>query len=422
MRNAVAAGLLVTSVALLLPSTPTAADVADLRAVDRAARTGLQASATETYGAVQVDYNQDGRQDVWVGYHGRGAKLWKNRGDGTYTRVARTAWPAQTARGGTIDRHDCAWADVDRNGLVDAYCSTGRMWSNIVKGVRGNELWLQRRPGRFREVGERWDLRDVCGRGRQVVFFDANGDRFPDMFLGNDVARDDPDDPCDVAANNLPNERSKVFINQRGQGFRYVRGGWALPAGVGTRCAHRVDFDGDGWDDLLACRGFNETPRLYRNRRGRGFVDVSARHELVNPFSAAVVADLDRDGDQDVVTASAEGFAYHHNTRGRFGARRWVGQIAAGEGLSVAVADIDLDGDRDVYGMVGESRRVNADDQIWVDEGTGFSPLAVPAAGGAADEVVTLTPQARRRPGFLVLNGYGSLDHGPVQLIKVVNR
>ncbi|MDQ4086204.1 MAG: VCBS repeat-containing protein [Actinomycetota bacterium] len=420
------AGALATSVAALLMPTATPASAEEAvtghTVVDRAAAVGLRTVGVETYTATPVDYNRDGRQDVWIGYHGHGGRLWKNRGNGTYARVARTAWPSHTSHGGKIDRHDCAWADVDRNGLLDAYCSTGRMEANVVKGRRGNELWLQRRPGVFRETARQWGVRDACGRGRQVVFFDANGDRYPDIFLGNDTPRDDPDDPCNVARNNLPNERSKVFVNVRGTGFRYVRRGWSLPAGVGTLCAFRLDFDRDGWDDLFTCRPPGQAPRLYRNQHGRGFANVTARHGLNSQISGATLADLDLDGDQDVVTASNEGFGYHPNDGGRFRPLQLVAPIATGQGRSVAVADIDSDGDQDLYGMVGQGRSSNPDDQIWVNDGSAFTPLSVPPAEGAADEVVALTPSRGRRPAFLVLNGFGPFEHGPVQFIQVLRR
>jgi hypothetical protein len=424
MRRTTLAG--VTLALLAAPSLVTlgggtaAAKATDLRAVDRAGVVGLRAPAAQTYSATSVDYNRDGRQDIWIGHHGRPSKLWKNRGDGTYRRVAKAAWPTFTRRSGKIDRHDCAWADVDRNGLLDAYCSTGRMLANVVKGARGNELWLQRRPGKFREVGARWGVRDVCARGRHIAFFDANGDRYPDIFLGNDVPRADPDDPCNAAGNRLPNERSKVFLNARGTGFRYVRGGWSLPAGAGTLCAIRLDFDRDGWDDVLACGGFDEAPRLYRNRRGRGFADVSARNRLRHPVTGATVSDLDRDGDVDVVTASPEGFAYYPNLGRRLGARRWVGRVATGEGHKVAVADVDRDGDQDVYGLVKQGRRDNPDDAVWINRRQTFTPIPVPSAAGVGGDVVALSPRAGRRPGFLVLNGYGPFDNGPVQFIQVV--
>lgn len=427
-RGMVAVGLAVPSlvlVSMLGASTSAGAASTDLVAVDRADEVGLEQVDSETHGATTVDYNRDGRQDVLIGYHGKGAKLWRNGGNRPYERVARYAWPRSNGPGLHVDRHDCAWADVDRNGLPDAYCSTGRMIRHVVKTGRANELWLQTRRGRFRQVGAAWRVADVCGRGRDVTFINVNGDRWPDLFVGNQTPRNDPDDPCNAAGNDLPNEMGKVFVNVRGDHFRYVRDLWNFGAGVGVRCAEVLDFDGDGWDDLLACGEPRAPLRLYRNKRGHGFADVTARHQLGQVVSDAELVDLDRDGDKDVATATPEGWALHRNTAGVFTAAEPIGGVTVGEGWSVAVGDTDGDGDDDVYGMTWQSFHENPDDLIWVNTGGGVfdpAPVSVPSATGAADQVVTLTQIAGRRAGFLVMNGYGRFVHGGLQYIQVFRR
>lgn len=406
------------SAALVGPVEAGTGDAKVLVAADRASAAGLRA-VSRTYSATGVDYDRDGDQDVWIGYHAAGGKLWSNRGNGTYRRVALSAWPRFNADGKQIDRHDCAWADVNRNGRPDAYCSTGRFVGNRVKHGRDNELWLGS-PRGFREVGTAWGVGDVCGRGRQVTFLHANGDRYPDLFVGNDTPREDPSDPCNRPRNGLPNERGKVFINTGGSGFRYSRRFWDFGARLGDRCAEVIDVDGDGWDDLLTCGRVGERLRLYRNRGGHGFADVTSAHQLTSRVSDAVVADLDRDGDSDVVTATVDGFAYHLNTEGHLGVGQRIGSaLSAGRGRSVAVGDVDRDGDRDVYGMVGHGRRSNPADIVWVNEQLSFTALEVPGAGGAADEVINLSPSGGGRAEFLVLNGFGTTPAGPIQLIGV---
>jgi hypothetical protein len=428
MATAVAGVCMVGSAALTVPATGTPATVAvagPLVAVDRGRLVGLRAVDTETYSASPVDYDRDGRQDVWIGYHGFGGKLWHNRGRRPYGRVARDAWPSSNGPGLHVDRHDCDWADVDGNGLPDAYCSTGRMIRHVVKTGRGNELWLQTRPGRFREVGGAWGVADVCGRGRDVAFLNVNGDRWPDLFLGNEAPRTDhPEDPCDSPDSNLPNELGKVYINVRGHDFRHVRRLWNFGGGIGIRCAEVLDFDRDGWDDLLTCGKPRSPLHLYRNRHGRGFADVTARQQLGTEVSDAVVVDWGRDGDKDVVTATPTGFALHLNEGGQFGPAVPVGSPAVGEGWSVAVADADGDSDLDVYGMVFGSFTTNPNDGIWINTGSGFrsTPVAVPHAVGSADQVVALTKRAGHRAAFLAMNGYGRFERGPVQYIQLTRR
>jgi hypothetical protein len=434
-RTAAVATLVPSILAALVATDATATTTArqevapaTLVVVDRATQAGVRGPRLDTYGAVPVDFNRDGHQDVWVGRHGDGAALFRNDGAGRYTRVARSAWPDRNRAVGHIDRHDCDWADVDRNGLPDAYCATGRMPANLVKRGRDNELWLQVRRGGFREVGSKWGIGDVCGRGRDVEFLDVNGDRFPDLFLGNEVARQDPDDPCNARGNRLPNEASKVYINQRGNGFKYAPKVFGFGAGAGNRCAVSLDFNRDGWEDLLACRGRDQRPRLFRNARGR-FVDVTSRHGLVETVHDAEVADLDRDGDADIVTASADGFAYHAFQGATFGRPVTIGTLASGAGGSVAVGDVDGDGDRDVYGLGWQLHKTNPDDVLLINDRMAFTPLPVPAETGSGDEVVALHPRTRGpRTLFLVLNGHlfgrspDTFVPGRTQLITVARR
>jgi hypothetical protein len=435
-RTAVAVVVTVSSVlsALLVQTsvaareTSAAAPAARLVAVDRAQQAGYGGPLRETYGAVPLDYNRDGRQDVWVGWHSDGAAMFRNNGQGRYARVARTTWPRGTRADGHIDRHDCAWADVDRNGLPDAYCSTGRMLVNVVKRGKDNELWLQVRRGDFREVGTAWGVGDRCGRGRDVEFLDVNGDRFPDLFLGNETPRDDPGDPCNAPGNHLPNEAGKVFINRHGNGFRYAPEVWHFGAGIGSRCAVALDYNRDGRDDLLACEDRNEPAHLYRNVRGH-FVDVTSRHHLGNLINDAMVADLDRDGDADIVTAAADGFAYHPFAGGVFGERVLLGSVPVGQGGSVAVGDADGDGDNDVYGLGWVRSNGNPDDVLLINRAMTFTAIPVPPSRGSGDEAVALRPHAKgRKTLFLVLNGHvfghspATFEPGRTQLITVVRR
>ena len=403
---------------------PASAPVARVRAVDRAEVAGL-AKRTKTWEASAVDYDRDGDEDVWIGYHGQGSRLWSNNGRGRYRRVATSAWPKHNDHGKIIDRHDCDWADVDRNGRPDAYCSTGRFLSNEVKRGRDNELWMQSRSGRFRDVANKWGVGLPCGRGRHVTFVDANGDRWPDLFVGNEPPRH-THDPCNRRPGSPRNEQSRLFVNTHGTGFRSAPRLWDYGAGPGTACAEALDFDGDGWQDLLACghRG-GESLRLYRNRQGHGFADVTAQHDLDAPANDAAVADLDHDGDPDLVTARHGRFTYQLCANGHYGPPATIGRPAHGNGHSVAVGDADGDGDLDVYGLA--AARGNPDDTIWLASGPNgdptYTPIHVPSARGKGESVTSLDPRGNGRTEFLVLNGYGrALDPGPIQLIRVSSR
>jgi hypothetical protein len=70
---------------------------------------------------------------------------------------AQAIWPNGLI--GQIDRHGCAWGDVNGDQRPDFYCTVGRTEFNIIKSANlDNELWLQCRDGRFTDVGTAWGV------------------------------------------------------------------------------------------------------------------------------------------------------------------------------------------------------------------------------------------------------------------------
>jgi hypothetical protein len=363
-----------------------------------------------------VDYDGDGDQDVWVGHHDRGGRLWSNNGAGVYTRVALTAWPRTNADGMIPDRHYCAWADVDRNGLVDAYCSAGRGNLNAVKTGKDNELWLQTAVGQFSEVGTAWGMGDVCGRSHYVTFLNANGDLYPDLFVGNAEPRAVTGDPCDNPANGLPSEQSKLFINQAGSGFLSVTT-WGIGGYGGTRCAEVLDVNRDGWDDLLVCGG--TTTQLYRNNQGAGFTNIAGANALAANHLDADAGDLDGDGDHDLVTSMWGRVDFRRNNGGTFASPvRAYAVPSGGGGRAVSLGDADGDGDLDIYALISNAvAGTNPNDVVLRNNALTFSVIPVPPASGIGDAVAALDGNGDGRTEFLVLNGVET--SGPAQRIEL---
>ena len=412
-----------TATALLLVATPVALAVPIL--VDRAGPAGIYES-NKSWAATPIDYDHDGDQDVWIGFHQRSGKLWSNNGDGTYSRVAASAWPAKNADGSITDRHDCAWADVDQNGLPDSYCSAGRNKSNYVKSAsQDNELWLRGPVGQFTEVGTEWGVGDSCGRGRHVTFIDFNHDSYPDLFLGNEFGRA-VSDPCDDPVNGYPNEESKLFINVGGAGFSYAPAVSPFGAGPGQRCAEVLDYNNDGWEDLFTCRLKAQIPQLWRNDSGTGFTDVSATNHLTNAATDMVPVDYDGDGDTDVLSATTHEVDLRLNVGATLQAKKILQTVAktSGDIRSIAAGDVDGDGQGDIFVVMQKNSSIagNPNDFIMIRSGSTYTDDPVPAADGLADEAVALHPNGPGAPAqFVVLNGGNGGEAGiggPVQLIS----
>ena len=82
-----------------------------------------------------------------------------------------------------------------------------------------------------------------------------------------------------------------------------------------------------------------------------GFSTAEIDFSEAGDVTAVAVTDLDRDGDADVVAATKEhGIAWYQNLdgAGRFGARQPISATDGGHAVWMDAADIDGDGDADV--------------------------------------------------------------------------
>ena len=118
----------------------------------------------------------------------------------------------------------------------------------------------------------------------------------------------------------------------------------------GARAVHAADLDGDGDPDVVTA-SFNDDKVAWHENLGSGA--FSAAHVLTTDADGAVsvhAADLDGDGDADVLSASRndDKIAWHENLgNGTFSAQRVLTTDADGA-HSVHAADLDGDGDADV--------------------------------------------------------------------------
>lgn len=113
-----------------------------------------------------------------------------------------------------------------------------------------------------------------------------------------------------------------------------------------------ADLDGDGDNDLLVAYEYDADIVWYENLDGAGNFGASqVVTQFVTSARTAIAADIDGDGDLDVVSASYfdDRIAWYENTDGlgHFGPHRIISDSADGA-QSAYAADIDGDGDLDV--------------------------------------------------------------------------
>jgi hypothetical protein len=126
------------------------------------------------------------------------------------------------------------------------------------------------------------------------------------------------------------------------------------------------DVDGDGWCDIYFCRLEGDNV-LYHNLGNWQFEDITEKAGVACPrqlSTGAVFADIDSDGDLDLLVNSIGGGtrAFLNDGTGKF-TELTQGRLAKRFGAtSLALADIDGDGDLDLY--VANYRTIIARDEF----------------------------------------------------------
>jgi hypothetical protein len=129
-----------------------------------------------------------------------------------------------------------------------------------------------------------------------------------------------------------------------------------MPRGMGHHGVSAGDVDGDGLDDLYISQPEGLPNRLYRNRGGGAFDDVTdtAGLAMLDRTSQSLFADVENDGDQDLILLTRTGpLLFRNDGKARFtrepeDAFRFE-QPLQGSLTSAAMADYDRDGFLDLY-------------------------------------------------------------------------
>ena len=138
-------------------------------------------------------------------------------------------------------------------------------------------------------------------------------------------------------------------------------GGKLLPETLGSGCAF-LDYDADGWQDILLVNGMDwpghkrghATMRLYRNNRNGTFTDVTRRAGLdVELYGMGVaVGDYNNDGFPDIlVTCVGQNHLFRNTGRGTFVDVTLASGLGERESFSTSALwfDYDRDGFLDLF-------------------------------------------------------------------------
>ena len=313
---------------------------------------GLKGSANI---GVWADFDNDGHLDFYAG--GQSVDLatrdllWRNNGDGTFTEVAESAGQVHDAH----PTQAAAWGDYDADGHVDLYVAN---YEPAGRRARGTPDALYRNSGNgiFTNVTAATGMklrRSWCGRGASWADFDNDGDL--DLYVSN----------YRLSRNYLwENQGDGTFVDTA-----QARGVMGICNKPHNLFGHTIgsawgDFDNDGHLDLfcanLAHPGryltFSDKSMLYRSSGPPDwtFADIRRASGILyeETHSNPTLGDFDADGDLDIFITSVypkrPSFLYENLGGNRFRNVAWYAGVRTFNGWGSACCDYDNDGDLDL--------------------------------------------------------------------------
>jgi hypothetical protein len=338
------------------------------------------AGAGYDMGVAVGDYDNDGYEDLYVTGYG-GNHLYHNNGAGKFADVTEAS-----GTGGSGWSTSAAWVDLDNDGRLDLVVLRYLKWdfSDLFCGEHREGYRAYCHPdhfppiaplvyhndgnGHFTEVAAKIGL-DHPGKGLGIAIADYDRDGHTDIFVANDsmqeflyhnkgngtfeevgllagVAVDgdgrtyagmgidfsdyNNDGLPDLIITDLANQRYAIYQNSGDGTFTYasylngVAAATLLHSGWGVDF---LDYDNDGWKDLIIAQGHDidnvqlnfpqlryKEPMLLMHNDGKHLVDVSGASGEI--FQQAWVGrglaagDIWNDGRVDVVVTTNDGPAY----------------------------------------------------------------------------------------------------------------
>ncbi len=260
---------------------------------DVTAAAGLAVPATQTQTAVWVDIDNDGYLDLFVGNENSPSQLFRNKGDGTFEDISKRAGTDRTAYTKGV-----VAADYDNDGYVDFY----------VSNLDGNNfLYHNNHNGTFTEVAAKAGVQKPL-QSFATWFFDYNNDGLPDLFVTSYYVSVD-ESVRSYLSLPLNAETMKLYKNMGDGTFQDVTHEVGLEKAFMPMGSNFGDIDNDGFLDIYLGTGnpvyASLVPNLlFHNQEGKRFVDVTAASGTgeLHKGHAVAFADIDRDGDEDLLT------------------------------------------------------------------------------------------------------------------------
>jgi hypothetical protein len=282
-----------------------------------AAGVDCASSPAPKIGATVVDINQDGWPDIYVCRYDAPNLLFVNNGDGTFTERAHQYG---------LDVKDASvmatFADYDGDGFLDCYLVTNILDFSKSPLGRRDYLFHNNGDGTFTDVTQKAGIWGLT-QGHSAIWFDANDDGWPDLYVANDFETPD---------RFYLNKGDGTFVDVVGQRLPHVP--------YFSMSADSGDLNNDGVIDFMVVDMRDHTRQGYMagmEEVGRGLWTAERPAEVVPQYPwSAVYLGTGTDHYQE--------------------AAHLTGMAASGWTWATRIADLDNDGRQDVFLTTGMIR------------------------------------------------------------------
>ena len=297
-------------------------------------------------GAELGDIDNDGDLDIIFAqdFNAQPA-LFVNTGSGFFVNVTASQLPQIT-----LSSSRAQFGDIDNDGDLDIYITSGTT-SRFTCGQY--RVWVNDGDGFYTdETASRLPIGNVCNN-MDCIFGDI-----------------DNDFDLDIRTASTGNNNSRLYRND-GNGVFTLDS--TVPADSSCYSYDLGDIDGDGDLDLLGVNGGSGATELLLKNDGNGnFTNVSGQISP-NPNqddNDSKFFDYDNDGDLDMLIGrlgSGGEKIYNNDGAGNFTQVAGLITVISDSTLDIMVADLDNDGDLDIVTAQGESG--NFQNRIYINNG-----------------------------------------------------
>jgi len=278
-------------------------------------------------GALFFDFNNNGRQDLYIASYD-GGQLFRNEG-GTFTEITRESG---LDLDGLCGDYPCfgssaSASDYNRDGHPDLLIVNNVDWDINNPAQYGERqlfpaffeaqksfLFRNNGDGTFTNVAEQSGLDNEGGKGLSAVWFDFNNDSWPDLYIANDLTR------------------NRLYLNKGDGTFSDLASSAGVDEVKSNMGVNATDFNNNGHLDLVTTNLEGSYISLFRSFGDLRF-DYATHYAGLNPSRRSSgwgveLADFNLDGHPDLVMAAgpvwdiepkdAENLFFKNNGEGQF--------------------------------------------------------------------------------------------------------